>query len=163
MKHTKITLLFTILLFNVYFRVIAQQIRVVCWSDVQQIVENQSDTTYILNFWATWCKPCVEELPAFEKLKDNFSTQKLKIIMISMDFVKDINSRVVPFVKQKQLKNQIWLLNEPDYDAWINKISPEWSGAIPVTLILNNKKQKKQFYQKSLTYNDLTNYLSEFL
>jgi thiol-disulfide isomerase/thioredoxin len=162
MKHTKITLIFTFLLLHGYFSVICQQIRTVRWVEVQQILENSSDTTYVLNFWATWCKPCIEELPAFENLRSNVSDKKVKIIMVSMDFVKDINNRLGPFVQKHKITNQIWLLNEPDYDAWIDKISPDWSGAIPVTLILNNKKQKKQFYQKSLTYKDLAQYVSDF-
>lgn len=141
----------------------AQKVQVVRWPQVQHILQQPSDTTYVLNFWATWCKPCVAELPHFEQMRQEFLGQKVKIVLISMDFAKEINSRVIPFVQKQNVQNTVWVLNEPDANAWIDKISPKWSGAIPATLIINNKKHKKAFFEQSLDSTRLRQELADFL
>ncbi|MCU0338789.1 MAG: TlpA family protein disulfide reductase [Spirosomaceae bacterium] len=141
----------------------AQTVEMVKWPRVAQILRQSSDTTYILNFWATWCKPCVAELPHFEQIGQEFANKKVKIVLISTDFAKEINSRVVPFVQKQKLKNTVWLLNEPDANAWIDKISPKWSGAIPATLIFNNKRRKKSFFEQTLDSPRLRQELTDFL
>ena len=45
-----------------------------------------SDTVYVLNFWATWCAPCVEELPSFEKLNKAYAGKPVKEVLINTDF-----------------------------------------------------------------------------
>jgi len=152
-----------ILLFWVIKGVAAQQVIVVKWPEVQKILSQKSDTTYVINFWATWCKPCIAELPYFEELQQKYKTSNLKIILISMDFAKELPTRVVPFVKQQKLKSKVWLLNEPDANSWIDKVSKEWSGAIPATLIINNFKEKKTFFEQKLEYNQLVKELTGFL
>jgi thiol-disulfide isomerase/thioredoxin len=140
-----------------------QQVPVKKWPDVQQILAQKTDTTYIINFWATWCKPCITELPVFEQIQQNFQRQNVKVLLVSMDFARELTTRVIPFVNQRKLKSRVWLLNEPDANSWIDKISPEWSGAIPATLILNNKKKKKVFFEQKLEYSRLVKELSDFL
>lgn len=141
----------------------AQQVQVVKWEKVQKLLQQNSDTTYIINFWATWCKPCVAELPTFKQLNEHYSGQKVRVLLVSMDFAKDLTARVQPFVERWQINNPVWLLNEPDYDSWINKVSRNWSGAIPATLILNNQKRKRIFFEQSLEYDRLVKELNEFL
>ncbi len=150
------------LLFN-HFGANCQQVNVIKWSEVQEVLTTSSDTTYVLNFWATWCKPCISELPFFEEVHKNYKNKNVKVVLISMDFVKDLNTRVIPFVNQRNLSTKVWLLNEPDANEWIDKIDPTWSGAIPATLIINNSKKKKVFFEQKLDYDRLVKELSDFL
>lgn len=138
-------------------------IREVKWSALESLLNSNTDTTYIVNFWATWCGPCVEELPYFEQLNRNFAGQKVRIVLVSMDFVKDKDKRVVPFVERMNLKNTVWLLNEPDANSWIDRVDPSWTGALPATLILNPAHKKRAFYEKSLTYETLAHALGYFV
>ena len=140
----------------------APLIREVNWSALESLLNSNTDTTYIVNFWATWCGPCVEELPYFEQLSRNFASQKVRVVLVSMDFVKDKERRVVPFVERMKLKNTVWLLNEPDANSWIDRVDPSWSGALPATLILNATQKKRAFYEKSLTYETLAHALGYF-
>lgn len=128
----------------------AQSVRVINFKEFETLTTKPADddTTYLINFWATWCKPCVKELPYFEQLGQAYRDKKLKIILVSMDFVKDVKTRVEPFAKQKNLRSTLYLLNEPDYNAWIDKVSPDWGGSIPATLVINTKKNYRRFYEK---------------
>lgn len=127
---------------------------------LQRYLTSVSDTTYIINFWATWCKPCIEELPHFEAVQKKYAQKPVQVILVSMDFAKDLAKKVVPFVNRNNLQSTVFLLNEPDQNAWIPVIDPAWSGAIPATLILNNARQQRVFIEKQLTAAQLQAYLT---
>lgn len=137
------------------FASLAQQVEMVQFPYVGSLIKNNSDTTYVINFWATWCKPCVKELPEFEKLNAEYADKKLKVILISLDFKRQFETRLIPYVKEKQLKSTVVLLNDPDYNSWIDKVDSSWGGAIPATLVVNNKMNIKKFYEKEFTFEEL--------
>ena len=122
------------------------------FSEIASIFQAQSDTTYVINFWATWCKPCVKELPYFEALHDQFSGEKLKVILISLDFKKDIGPKLIPFVEEHKLRSNVVALTDHKYNEWIDQVDPEWGGAIPVTVVYNSKK--RQFVGESFANQD---------
>lgn len=105
------------------------------FSELEYIFRYQNDTTYVINFWATWCKPCVAELPYFEQLHAESRDQALKVILVSLDFKKDVETKLVEFVRQRELKPQVIALTDGKYNTWIDKVHPDWGGAIPVTYI----------------------------
>ncbi len=148
---------------NISLKPKAPAILEVKWSALEKLLNSNTDTTYIVNFWATWCGPCVEELPYFEQLNRNFASQKVRVLLVSMDFVQDKDKRVAPFVERMKIQNTVWLLNEPDANSWIDRVDPSWSGALPATLILNAKIKKRAFYEKSLNYESLAHALGYFV
>lgn len=119
----------------------AQTIPVVKFSDLEPMLTTESDTLYVVNFWATWCKPCIEEMPYFVEAEKSLSAQKVKFIMVSLDFPKMIDSRLKPFLKKNKVPGQVIVLNDPNSNSWIPKVNEEWDGAIPVTLIFNRKNR----------------------
>jgi thiol-disulfide isomerase/thioredoxin len=119
---------------------------------IKKFLTQKNDTTYVVNFWATWCVPCVEELPHFEKLNQDYSERKFKMILISLDFPKMVESSVIPFIKEKRLHSQVIHLNDPDANRWIEKVDATWSGAIPATIIYRN--EQRNFYER--TFNEAT-------
>lgn len=104
-------------------------------------LHRQNDTTYVVNFWATWCKPCVAELPWFEKLHDQMHNQPVQVLLVSMDFPKQYQSRLLPFIHERKLKPPVIALADMDYNSWIDKVSTEWDGAIPFTVIYRNDQR----------------------
>lgn len=115
-----------------------------------------SDTVYVYNFWATWCKPCVAELPYFEQLGKQYANKKLKITLISLDFLEQTETRVNPFIKDKGLQSDVFVLDGgKDPNAWIDQIDPTWSGAIPATLVLSKPANFRKFYEREFTFEAL--------
>jgi thiol-disulfide isomerase/thioredoxin len=121
----------------------AQDPIIVNFERLNQVIQNASpDTTYIVNFWATWCKPCVAELPYFEAFYERYADQPYRMILVSLDFKSQFDSRVVPFVQKRSLKPPVWLLDAGDPNKWIDLVDPSWSGAIPATLFFQGKNRK---------------------
>lgn len=99
------------------------------------------NTTYVLNFWATWCGPCVAELPYFFELEQQYSGKNVKFIYVSLDFMKSLEKKLLPFLEERKIKNEVIVLDQKDVNSWMEKIDKEWSGAIPATLIFNSEKR----------------------
>lgn len=141
----------------------AQHIRVVDSSWVHEIRNNKSDTLYIINFWATWCKPCVEELPYFEKLGETYRGEKIKILLVSTDMRKELNGRLKDFVNSRQLKQQVLFMNEVNADKWIDLVNPKWSGAIPATWMVRGSTGLNHFKEGEFTQEELNALVKQFL
>jgi len=122
-----------------------QEVQVVKFTDLQPLLSSNSDTVFIVNFWATWCAPCVKELPDFEEIRQKYEDKNVRMILVSLDFPKQLEKRVIPFVERKKLGAEVWLLDEPDYNSWIDKIEKTWEGNIPITLIYNSSRNYRQF------------------
>jgi len=131
------------------------------FSGLDYLLKKENDTTYVVNFWATWCVPCVEELPNFEKLNAAYKDKKVKVVLVSIDFPKMVESKLLPFVKKHNLKSEVVHLNDPDANSWINKVDSSWSGAIPATVIY--RKDKRNFYEKSFTFEELEKEVNKIL
>ena len=123
-----------------------------------EVLSRKDGTTYVVNFWATWCKPCVKELPAFESLHANYKDQNVKVVLVSLDFPENMNTKVLPFIERRALQSQVVLLADDDANTWIPKVDENWDGAIPVTLIF--KDDERHFYDRSFEYEELEQELS---
>ncbi len=141
-------------------QVSAQKVDLITIDQLNARVAQGHDTTYLINFWATWCVPCVQELPNFEKLSREHENEKLKVLLINVDFKSKINSSVIPFLKKNKIQNEVFFLNEPDPQAYINRIDSSWSGAIPATVIV--KENRHSFFEKDFTYAELLNEYKKF-
>lgn len=136
-----------------------QKLSIIKFADLEKMI-NKPEGIFVINFWASWCKPCVAELPTFDSLANNFRQNKVNVIFISLDF-KQNSAAVSKFIVEKNIHSKVYLLDEPDYDSWINKVSPQWSGSIPATIISNGTK--KEFYEQAFDYQMLNKMIKAFL
>ena len=111
------------------------------FADLEPIFHLNNDTTYLINFWATWCKPCVEELPYIEQLHEDFGDDKFKVVLISLDFPRQIETHLIPFMKEHQLQSEVVVLTDGDANSWIPKVDESWGGAIPVSVLYHGTKR----------------------
>lgn len=139
---------------------VSNELEIYDYEGIKKFLEPQNAKTYVVNFWATWCAPCVKELPYFETLNDNYP-EEVEVLLISLDFPNQIETKLKPFLKNKQFKSKVIVLDDADMNSWIPQIDPNWDGAIPVTLIFNNKK--RQFYPQSFTYDQLVSEVEKFI
>jgi thiol-disulfide isomerase/thioredoxin len=128
---------------------------------ITELSHKENDTTYVINFWATWCSPCVKEIGYFEELHKQYASQKLQVILVSLDFPNQKERRVVPFLKEKGITAPVKLMADLDYNSWIDKVDPSWSGALPATLIYNTKE--RVFLEKELTRSELNEHVKQIL
>ncbi len=129
--------------------------------DVVKSFSAKNDTTYVVNFWATFCKPCNEELPDFIRLAEKYKKQKVKLLLVSLDLPSYVAVRLPAFIKNNNYKtNHVWL-NETDADIFCPMIDPKWSGAIPATIIVNNKTGYRKFAEDQISPADFEKYLNE--
>ncbi|HJX70554.1 MAG TPA: TlpA disulfide reductase family protein [Bacteroidales bacterium] len=116
-----------------------------------------NDTTYIIHFWATWCIPCRKELPDFDKINTAYKDQKVKVLLVSLDFPDNLSKSLFPFVQQNNIQSEIIVLDDPDSNFWINQIDSSWNGNIPATLIYN--KHHHEFIAEMVNYEFLDSIL----
>lgn len=134
----------------------AQSVRAVKLPALQELLARPTDTTYVVNFWATWCKPCIEELPTFERVRAAHAGRPVQFVLVSLDFRSKLDPKVRPFVQQHKLGAILWLLDETDANQFIDQVEPVWSGAIPFTLVYNNARHHRQHFERPLTEAELT-------
>lgn len=131
--------------------------------DLNKRLHNGIDTIYVVNFWATWCAPCVAELPYFEKIDSVYRGQKVKVILVSTDFKKDIDSRLNSFIERKKLHSEVNFLDELYDNEWIPKVDSSWQGNIPATKIYSAKNGVSYFVPDETTYNVLDSCVKAFI
>jgi thiol-disulfide isomerase/thioredoxin len=136
-------------------------VKTYAYSELKPLLEREDKKTYIVNFWATWCAPCVKELPAFEKINQEYKDKNVVVLLVSLDFPKQVEKKLIPFINRKKIQSKVVLLDDVHEDLWIKDIDSAWSGAIPVTLIYN--ANKRIFYNQSFEYETLEKELQTFL
>lgn len=131
------------------------------YAGFEKFLNKKDDKIYVINFWATWCAPCVKELPYFEKLNSQYADRNVEVILVSLDFPNLYEKKLKPYIKEKGLKSRVIALNDDDMNNWIPKVSEEWSGALPATIIYKNDEH--EFFEKSFNYSELETEVKQFL
>jgi thiol-disulfide isomerase/thioredoxin len=132
----------------------AQDIPVVKYPQLLGMMENcEKAEIHIFNFWATWCKPCIEELPFLEAV--NLKYENVQVSLISFDDVADLDIKVKTFVQKKGLQSKVYLLDETDYNQFIDLVDSHWSGAIPATVIVSCPDKTRVFKEGAFKEGEL--------
>ncbi len=149
------SIVFILLIFLSFFMELdltGNNLTTVNFNRVENLLNKQNDTTYLVNFWATWCIPCRTEIPYIEQINEKYAKEKFRVVLISLDFPSKKEFLLIPYVNQN-IRSEVWLLDERDPNSWIDKVNKSWTGAIPATIIFN--KNIRLFYEKSFDFEEL--------
>jgi thiol-disulfide isomerase/thioredoxin len=159
----KMRTLLLIFAFLSYGQLRAQPIDIIKFNQLETMMKSFSHDVAVFNFWATWCKPCIEEMPYLEEARGSYNTSQLGVYLISMDDVEMADTKVKKFIEKKGYTSRVLLLDETDYNSFIDKIDPKWSGTIPATVIIDKKNGKKYFYSAAFKENELKEILAKIV
>lgn len=132
----------------------AQQIKAVKVTELEKIIK-ESRTPLLVNFWATWCMPCIEEIPYFQEEAARHESDSLTLLLVSLDFEKQYPAAISSFIAKRKFTAPVLWLNETDADYFCPKIDKAWSGSIPASLFINNKTGYRKFFEQQLSEEEL--------
>ncbi|WP_276502703.1 TlpA disulfide reductase family protein [Terrimonas pollutisoli] len=130
--------------------VFGQQAKKIKITDLEKIIA-ESKTPLVINFWATYCKPCIEEMPYFLALEKEYKKDNLQLLLVSLDMEDDYPSKVDAFLQKRKITSVSAWLDETNADYFCPKIDASWSGALPATLFVNNNDRYKKFVEDSFS------------
>lgn len=131
--------------------------KIISFEEFEALTSADSEKLRIYNFWATWCAPCIREMPHFEQAsKDN---PELELVFISMDDGRR-PERVTSFMERKDIQSPVYLLNDVDFNSWIDKVDKSWTGAIPATLFIL-PDGKRRFHEGEMEASELQNLIDQ--
>jgi thiol-disulfide isomerase/thioredoxin len=137
-------------------------IPVLTYDQLKPLLQVENDTTYVVNFWATWCAPCVKELPYFIELDAMYKDRPFRLLLVSLDFKKDYVNKLQPFVTERGIGSNVVVLEDNRANYWISDIHTTWGGAIPATMVF--KGQKREFYERTFDHvRELSDIVEPFL
>lgn len=146
-------------LFLSFATILAQNIQVIKKKELLELLKPVEKQVVVYNFWASWCAPCVKELPIFRQTTEKF-TGKVKVVLISLDFRENLE-KVKKILQKKEITFDTFLLDETKYNTWIDDVEPRWQGAIPMTII--QKGKKRIFINEELTWEQLAKEINTLL
>ena len=138
-----------------------ETIEVVDFDGLYSKIDLSVDKTYVINFWATWCSPCVKELPYFEEVNKQSEDKNTEVILVSLDFPSQIETKLKPYLKRNKIKSRVILLDDSKMNTWVPKVSEQWDGGIPATLIVNASNYN--FYPKPFKKEELFTEINKVL
>lgn len=139
-------------------------LKIVNFAQLQTVLQQHDNKLYVVNFWATWCKPCVHELPDFMEVNKKFrENPRFKMILINMDNALEIDATVRPFIQKNKIKTDVYILDDNKrMNEWIPAVDKNWSGAIPATIFYRNGK-KLEFKESVMSKKELEQIINKYL
>jgi thiol-disulfide isomerase/thioredoxin len=138
-----------------------QEAEVIKFEKLNSLLEEKGEKIQVINFWATWCAPCIKELPLFEALTAR-NDPSVKVTLISLDFADELK-KVNSFISRRKIQSDVLLLDEIDYNAWIDRVEKTWGGAIPATLFINQRTGQRKFVERELKDGELEEVIASLL
>jgi thiol-disulfide isomerase/thioredoxin len=159
--NRRIIIIFLILAANIS---IAQDlISISSIGDIENIKNENSGKVIVINFWASWCKPCTDEFPALVKLNEEYKDRNFRLIFISLDFKEEVSTKLLPFLKNNNVDFTSYYLDDNNPDEIMDYFNKKWDGGIPATFILDTSGKIRKFILGEHTYEYYENEIKRFI
>jgi len=157
-------LLMAVISLNCFGQSNKQLQRTVNFAQLQAVLQQNDNKLYVVNFWATWCRPCVKELPGFMEVNKTYrDNPHFKMLLVSLDMASEMDTRVKSFLLKNNIDTDVYLLDDNKrMNEWIPAIDKKWSGAIPATVLYRNG-QKLEFKEGELSKEELVKMINNYL
>lgn len=149
-------------LFFVAARVNAQEVRAVKVTELANTIK-ESKSPLIVNFWATFCVPCIQEMPYFQDLVQQYKSKNVSLLFVSLDLKEAYPTKVNEMAKKLKLAYPVVWLNETNADYFCPKIDTSWSGGMPSSLFVNNSTGYHKFFEDQLSKEKLDKEIQEMI
>jgi thiol-disulfide isomerase/thioredoxin len=113
---------------------------------LQSLRKNDSGKLRLVNFWATWCAPCVAEFDGFVTISRMYRQRDFEFVSVAVNRP-DEEPRVLEFLKKQQASNRNLIFASDDRTSLINAFDPAWQGEVPYTVLLG--PEGKVIYRES--------------
>ncbi|WP_420461175.1 TlpA family protein disulfide reductase [Neolewinella sp.] len=107
------------------------------YDELADLFHQRNDTTYLINFWATWCKPCLEELPLLQELAAE-KDRPLEIVLVSLDTQPEAIARIPDYLAGRGVLLPNVVLTD-ERQEWKTALDEHWDGTLPTTFIYRNE------------------------
>jgi thiol-disulfide isomerase/thioredoxin len=140
----------------------SQEIKKIKITDLEKTIK-ESKTPLIINFWATFCKPCVEEIPYFQEAIKKYKKDSIRLLLVSLDLQDFYPVKIKSFATRRKFTAPILWLDEYNADYFCPKVDSAWSGAIPASLFVNNRTGYRKFFEEQLSKEKLEKEITAIL
>lgn len=133
----------------------SQEVKMITTPDeMRSVLESNKGSVVLVNFWATWCPPCVKEFPDLVKLNNEYKDKGLKLIFVSLDDASETESKLKPFLKKHGVDFTTYQGIFPKPEDLTDVIDKNWGGEIPVTYFYDKEGRKAASFSGSKKYED---------
>ena len=131
---------------------------------IEKVRTSAKGRVLVMNFWATWCKPCMQEFPDLVKLQQTYTEKGVDVVFISIDDDDAKTKRkVISFLKKMNVSSQTYIKRRGNDEAFINAVNPQWSGALPTTLVYKRNGELAALKSEELNYAELQRLITPLL
>ncbi len=118
--------------------------------EIAQRLEAEKGKVVVVNFWATWCPPCVKEMPELVAFYEAHAGEELTFLSYTVDHPSTIGEAVMPFIEDQGLPFPVYVVNEPNPDPLMALLGGEFNGAVPATFVYNPEgEQVKAWFEET--------------
>ena len=140
----------------------AQQLTKGKWADLEKRFEH-SEQLLVVNFWATWCRPCVAEMPHFEAVADEYADQGVDLLFVSADDPDYFDEQLPAFLERKAIQHPVFLMDDTNPNNWVGEVDADWQGDLPATLLIDADGQPVAFRNGSMSEAELRAFIDTHL
>lgn len=117
---------------------------------LEEYIRSAKEPVLVINFWATFCKPCVAEIPNFISVTEQKGSDSVRLLLVSLDLPSSYPGKISSFAGKQGWKVSLAWLNETNADYFCPRIDPSWSGSIPATLFVNTRTGYRHFVEEEI-------------